>query len=85
MNAIVWIVFGGLAGWVATAITGTDAQYGIVGNIIIGIVGSFIGGWLSTKFIKGPPVTGFDIRSFIVAVLGSVVLLFVLSLFYGHY
>jgi uncharacterized membrane protein YeaQ/YmgE (transglycosylase-associated protein family) len=81
MNWVVWIVFGGLAGWIATMLTGNDPAFGIIGNIIIGIVGAYLGGWLSRKFFGGPEVTGFDFRSFVVAVLGSVVLLFILSLF----
>ena len=81
MNWLVWLIFGGLAGWLATVITGTDAGFGIVGNIIIGIIGAWIGGWLARAVFKAPGVTGFDIRSFIVAILGSVVLLWVVSLF----
>lgn len=81
MSWLAWIVFGGLAGWVATLLTGKDAQFGILGNIFVGIVGAFLGGWLSTRFFGGPAATGFDIRSFVVAVLGAVVLLFILSLF----
>ena len=81
MNWIVWAIFGGLAGWVATMITGTDARFGVIGNIVIGIIGAYLGGWLSTRFFGGPVVTGFDLRSFAVAVAGAVVLLFIMSLF----
>lgn len=81
MNPLVWIIFGGLAGWLGTIITGSDGRFGVLGNIVIGIIGAYIGGWISTQIFKGPPVTGFDFRSFIIAVLGSVVLLFILSLF----
>jgi uncharacterized membrane protein YeaQ/YmgE (transglycosylase-associated protein family) len=82
MNALIWIVFGGLAGWIATILTGTDARFGIIGNIIIGIIGSYIGGWLAAKLLLGPPVNGFDLRSFITAVLGSVVLLWVINILF---
>lgn len=82
MNIIIWIVFGGLAGWVATVLTGNDPQFGVLGNIVIGIVGSFFGGWLSTRVFGGPPIKGFDIRNFIVAVIGSVVLLLILNLLF---
>ncbi|MBX4188013.1 MAG: GlsB/YeaQ/YmgE family stress response membrane protein [Candidatus Doudnabacteria bacterium] len=82
MNIIVWIVFGGLAGWIATILTGSDAQFGVLGNVVIGIIGSFLGGWLSTRIFGGPPIKGFDIRNFIIAVLGSVVLLFILHLLF---
>jgi uncharacterized membrane protein YeaQ/YmgE (transglycosylase-associated protein family) len=82
MNVLIWIVFGGLAGWLATVLTGFDSQFGVIGNIVIGIVGSYIGGWLSSRLFKGPPVVGFDIRSFIIAVLGSIVLLWVINLLF---
>ncbi len=82
MNILVWIVFGGLAGWVATLLTGNNAQFGIIGNIVIGIVGSYLGGWLSSQVFKGPPIVGFDFRSFLIAVMGSVVLLFLLNLLF---
>lgn len=81
MNFFVWLIFGGLAGWVATIIMGSDAGIGIFGNIVIGIVGAWIGGWLARQFTSSPGVTGFDLRSFVVAVIGSVVLLFIVSLF----
>lgn len=82
MNPFVWIIFGGLAGWVGTLITGDDGRFGLIGNIVVGIVGSYIGGWISGKVFQGPPVTGFDFRSFIISVMGSVVLLFLLNLLF---
>lgn len=81
MNWLLWIVFGGLAGWIATEITGDDPAYGVIGNVVIGIVGAYLGGWLSDKF-GGPTVSGFNLRSFIVAILGSVVLLWVINLLF---
>jgi uncharacterized membrane protein YeaQ/YmgE (transglycosylase-associated protein family) len=81
MNTIAWLIFGGLAGWIATMITGDDVRFGILGNIVIGIVGSYIGGWLSTKMGSAPP-SGFDLRSFVISVLGAVVLLFVIQLIF---
>jgi uncharacterized membrane protein YeaQ/YmgE (transglycosylase-associated protein family) len=80
MNPILWIIFGGLAGWLATEITGDDPRFGVIGNIVIGILGAFLGGWISEK-MGGAPVTGFNLRSFIVAVVGAVVLLLIVSLF----
>lgn len=80
MNWLVWLIFGGLAGWIATILTGTNARFGIIGNIIIGIIGAWLGGWLAGVIFKSPGVTGFDVRSFIIAVIGSVVLLFLVSL-----
>jgi uncharacterized membrane protein YeaQ/YmgE (transglycosylase-associated protein family) len=80
MNIIVWIVFGAIAGWLATIFMGENARFGWFANIVIGIVGSILGGWLASVFgFTG--VTGFNIRSFIVAIIGSVVLLLIISPF----
>jgi uncharacterized membrane protein YeaQ/YmgE (transglycosylase-associated protein family) len=76
MGIIGWIVLGGLAGWVASKFVGTDAEQGVVGNIIAGIIGGFLGGWLFSLF-GGAGVTGFNIWSFIVAVVGAVLVLMV--------
>ena len=76
MNIILWIVFGGLVGWIASMIMKTDREMGIGANVIVGIFGALIGGWVVTLF-GGPSVTGFNITSFIVAILGAVILLFI--------
>lgn len=74
MNFIVWIIFGALAGWVASIIMKTNEKQGAIGNIVVGIVGAFLGGWIMSLFgAKG--VTGFNFSSLLVAVLGAVVLL----------
>jgi uncharacterized membrane protein YeaQ/YmgE (transglycosylase-associated protein family) len=80
MNIILWIIFGALAGWIASMIMGTNAQMGALANIIVGIVGALIGGFLMNAF-GAPGVTGFNLTSLIVAVLGAVVLLFLVGLF----
>ena len=74
MNILVWIVFGALVGWVASMLTKTDEQFGAIANIIIGIVGAFLGGMIS-QYLGGSGVTGFNITSFIVALIGAVILL----------
>lgn len=74
MNIILWIVFGGLVGWVASIIMKTDAEMGIGANVIVGILGALIGGWLMTLF-GGPGVSNFNFGSFVVAVIGSIILL----------
>lgn len=76
------IVIGGLAGWVASMIMKTDASMGLVANIVVGIVGAIIGNLLLPVFGIGG-TTGFSLWSFIVAVVGAVVLLFIVSLFRG--
>lgn len=74
MSIIGWIVLGGLAGWLASKIMGTDPQQGIFMNIVVGIVGALIGGFIMRSF-GAQDVTGFNIWSFLVALLGAVVLL----------
>ncbi len=74
MHILLWIVFGGLVGWAASILMHTNAQQGIVLNIIVGIVGATLGGWImGLGSMSGP--TGFNLYSFGVAILGAVVLI----------
>jgi uncharacterized membrane protein YeaQ/YmgE (transglycosylase-associated protein family) len=74
MGIILWIVMGGLVGWVASLVMKTDAQQGILLNIVVGIIGAMIGGWIMSV-LGGSGVSGFNLYSFLVALLGAVVLL----------
>lgn len=74
MGIIAWIILGGLAGWVASMIQGADEHMGVFANIIIGIVGAFIGGFVFSLF-GGEGVTGFNVYSFLVALVGAVIVL----------
>ena len=75
INFILWIIFGALAGWIASQIMHRDAQMGALANIVVGIIGAFLGGFLmNTVGISG--TTGFNIWSLLVAIFGAVVLLF---------
>ena len=80
MGILAWIIFGGLAGWVASLIAGTNEQQGCLLNIIVGVVGAFIGGLL-VELLKGGGEFSFEfnITSFIVAVIGAVVLLAIVN------
>lgn len=77
MGILVWIIFGALAGWVASIILKTNEQQGALGNIIVGILGAVVGGWLSGFLFDSPGVTGFNFTSFIIAVAGAVILLLI--------
>ena len=72
MGFILWIVFGAVAGWIASAIM--KSNDGILMDIVLGIAGAVIGGWLMSVFGQGG-VSGFNLYSFIVAILGAVVLI----------
>lgn len=79
-NIIVWLILGGISGWIASKITGNDENMGIGLNIVVGIVGAFIGGWLAGMFGLGP-VTGLNLWSFVISIVGAVILLAIVSLF----
>lgn len=79
MSFIYWIIFGLLAGSIANFIS-PSPNGGIVGSIILGIIGAVVGGYLGQRFF-GVDVTGFNLMSFVVAVSGALVVLFIASLF----
>lgn len=83
VNILLWLVVGGLAGWVGSKIMKTDAQMGIFLNIVVGIIGAFIGGFVM-NMITGASYDTFSIGGFLVAVLGSVILLGIVKLMTGR-
>ena len=83
MGILSWIIFGALAGWIASLITGRNERQGCLMNIIVGIIGASLGGWIMSLF-GGSGVTGFNLPSFLVAVLGAVVLLFFVNFIFGR-
>ncbi|MFZ3074452.1 MAG: GlsB/YeaQ/YmgE family stress response membrane protein [Minisyncoccales bacterium] len=72
MSILVWIIFGALVGWFASMIAGGSG--GLILDIILGIIGATVGGWIMDYFGKSG-VTGFNIYSFLVALLGAVILI----------
>lgn len=74
MGLISWILLGALAGWLASKTMNTDASMGAIANIVVGIVGALIGGFIMSFFNKSG-VDGFNIYSLLVAFLGSIVLI----------
>jgi uncharacterized membrane protein YeaQ/YmgE (transglycosylase-associated protein family) len=79
MNWLVWIIFGALAGWIASMIMGANKQMGALANIVVGIIGAFLGGWIMSLF-GAQGVTGFNLPSILIAIGGAVVLLFLVGL-----
>ncbi len=71
MNILLWIVLGGFAGWVASLVMKRDDRQGLVGDIVLGIVGAVIGGFVMTM-LGGQGVTGFNLYSLLVAIIGAV-------------
>lgn len=78
MSILIWILFGALVGWIASAIMGSND--GLLINIILGIVGALLGGWLMS-FLGKSGVTGFNLYSFLVAIFGAVVLIAIVRAF----
>ena len=79
MNFLVWIIFGAIAGWIASIIMNKNKQMGAIANIIVGIIGAFLGGYIM-QFFGAQGVTGFNLPSLFVAIVGAVVLLFIVGL-----
>jgi uncharacterized membrane protein YeaQ/YmgE (transglycosylase-associated protein family) len=75
MGLIILIIFGAIAGWIASIVMKTDWQQGMLTDIILGIVGAIIGGFIM-EFLGFSGITGFNLYSLFVAVLGAIVLLY---------
>ena len=82
MNFIIWIVIGGVIGWLASMVMKTDAQQGIFLNIVVGIVGAFLGGWLLAPLFGTGTINSdnFSVSSLLVSFLGAVILLGIVNL-----
>lgn len=78
MSILGWIIIGALAGWIASMITGNDQKMGAGMNILVGIIGGFIGG-LTVNLLGGLGITGFNFWSLIVATGGAVILLLIVN------
>jgi uncharacterized membrane protein YeaQ/YmgE (transglycosylase-associated protein family) len=82
INFIVWLVVGGLIGWAASLIMRTDGQQGIFLNIVVGIIGAALGGWVISPLIGVGTINqgSFSVASLLVSLLGAVVLLAIVNL-----
>lgn len=78
LDIVLWIVLGGVAGWLASIIMKKNAQMGLVANIVVGMIGALIGGFVMNA-LGFSEATGFNLYSLFVAVLGAVVLLAILG------
>lgn len=76
MDLIIQIVIGGVIGWLASILMKTNAQMGILANVIVGIVGSALGGWLAGKLGLAPAG---GIMTYVIAIAGAALLIFILK------
>ena len=83
MNFIIWLIVGGLIGWVASMLMRTDAQQGLLLNIVVGIVGAFLGGLLLAPLFGTDTINqnNFSPMGLLVSLLGAVILLAIVNLF----
>ena len=83
MNIIIWLVVGGLVGWLASVIMRTDAQQGILLNVVVGIIGALLGGWLISPLVgvSGINQGNFSLPGLLVSLVGAIVLLAIVNLF----
>jgi len=82
MKFIIWLVVGGVIGWIASLIMKTDAQQGLVLNVVVGIVGALIGGWLLSPLVGAGTLNqgDFSLPGLFVSLVGAVILLFIVNL-----
>jgi uncharacterized membrane protein YeaQ/YmgE (transglycosylase-associated protein family) len=83
MNLILWLIVGGILGWIASLIMRTDAQQGIVLNIVVGIVGALLAGFLLTPLFGVGTInqSNFSLAALLISLLGAVILLALVNLF----
>ena len=83
MNFIVWLIVGGLLGWVASMIMGTNDRQGLVLNVVVGIVGAALGGFLLAPMLGTGTINQGDlsVSSLVVSLLGAVILLAIVGFF----
>lgn len=83
MNFIIWLVVGGIIGWLASMLMKTDGQQGIILNVVVGIVGAMLGGWLISPLVGVGTINqdSFSLPALVVSFIGAVILLAIVNLF----
>ena len=86
MNFLIWIVVGGIIGWLASMLMHTDAEQGPFLNIVVGIIGAVLGGWLIAPLVGAGTINqgDFSIAGLVVSFVGAVILLAIVNLFRRH-
>jgi uncharacterized membrane protein YeaQ/YmgE (transglycosylase-associated protein family) len=82
INFIVWLVIGGVIGWIASLIMRTDGQQGVFLNVVVGIIGAALGGWLISPLVGVGTINqgAFSLGALVVSLLGAVILLAIVNL-----
>ena len=82
MSIIIWLIVGGIVGWLASLIMRTDGQQGIILNVVVGIVGALLAGWLISPLVGVATINqGISIASIVVSLIGAIILLAITNLF----
>jgi uncharacterized membrane protein YeaQ/YmgE (transglycosylase-associated protein family) len=82
MNIVVWLVIGGLIGWIASVVMRTDGQQGMLLNVVVGVVGAILGGWLLSPLVGVSTIdqSNFSVPGLLVSLGGAVILLAIVNL-----
>lgn len=82
MNFIIWLIVGGLIGWVASMIMRTNAQQGVILNVVVGVIGALLGGWLLAPMLGTGTINSndFSVAGLGVSLLGAIILLAIVNL-----
>ena len=83
MNILLWIVFGAIAGWIASVVMKRSGKQGLFGDILLGIVGALVGGFVISLF-GGTGVTGFNLYSLLIAIVGAVGVIWIGRMIYKY-
>jgi uncharacterized membrane protein YeaQ/YmgE (transglycosylase-associated protein family) len=82
MSIIIWLIVGGIVGWLASLVMRTDGQQGLILNVVVGIVGALLAGWLISPLVGvGTINQGISIASIVVSLIGAIILLAIANLF----
>jgi uncharacterized membrane protein YeaQ/YmgE (transglycosylase-associated protein family) len=82
MNFIIWLIVGGIVGWLASMVMKTDAQQGVILNVVVGIVGALLGGWLISPLVGVGTINqdALSIPAILVSLVGAIILLAIVNL-----
>ena len=83
MNFIIWLIVGGVIGWLASIVMKTNGQQGIILNVVVGIVGALLGGWLISPLVSAGTINqdNFSMPALLVSFVGAAILLAIVNLF----